>query len=113
MIALALVGNAFCAACPLMLTRGLTRRLERLFPAKIAWPRGLKNKFLVAGLMVLYFFSYEYFDLWASPWLTAWLAVGYFGAALAIDTLFRAVPSASTSAPSATSISCSRAPRRQ
>ena len=89
-IALALVGNAFCAACPLMLTRGLTRRLERLFPAKIAWPRGLKNKFLVAGLMVLYFFSYEYFDLWASPWLTAWLAVGYFGAALAVDTLFRA-----------------------
>lgn len=89
-IALALVGNAFCAACPLMLTRGLSRRLERILPAKLRWPQAFKNKYLVLGLLVLFFFSYETFDLWASPWLTAWLAVGYFGAALAIDTLFPA-----------------------
>lgn len=89
-IALALIGNAFCAACPLMLTRGLTRRLERLLPAKAAWPSGLKNKYLVTVLLVAFFFSYEYFDLWASPWLTAWLIVGYFGGALAIDTFFPA-----------------------
>ena len=89
-IALALVGNAFCAACPLMLTRGLSRRLERLLPGKFAWPRRFKNKYLVLVLLVLFFYSYEAFDLWASPWLTAWLAVGYFGAALAIDTLFPA-----------------------
>ncbi|MDZ7703598.1 MAG: hypothetical protein U5L04_03825 [Trueperaceae bacterium] len=87
-VALALVGNAFCAACPLMLTRGVSRRLERLLPSKLSWPRGLKNKYLVTVLLVGFFFSYEYFDLWASPWLTAWLAIGYFGAALAIDTLF-------------------------
>ena len=89
-LALALVGNAFCAACPLMLTRGATRRLERLLPGKLELPSFLKNKYLVLALTVFYLFSYEYFDLWASPWLTAWLAVGYFGAALVVDTLFKA-----------------------
>ena len=89
-LALALVGNAFCAACPLMLTRGATRRLEWLLPGKLSWPRFLKNKVFVLLLTFFYLFSYEYFDLWASPWLTAWLAVGYFGAALVVDTLFKA-----------------------
>lgn len=89
-LALALVGNAFCAACPLMLTRGLSRRVERLLPRKLEWPRWLRSKALVLGLTFVYLFSYEYFDLWASPWLTAWLAIGYFGAALAIDSLFPA-----------------------
>jgi polyferredoxin len=89
-IALAIFGNAFCAACPLMLTRGATKRLERLLPNKFSFPMFLRNKYFVTALMLFYFFSYEYFDLWASPWLTAWLAVGYFGAALVIDTLFPA-----------------------
>ncbi len=89
-IALAIFGNAFCAACPLMLTRGATKRLERLLPNKLAFPAFLRNKFFVTAFLLLYFFSYEYFDLWASPWLTAWLAIGYFGAALVIDTLFPA-----------------------
>lgn len=89
-LALALVGNAFCAACPLMLTRGASRRLERLLPQKVTWPKALKNKFFVLVFTFAYLFSYEYFDLWASPWLTAWLAVGYFGTALVIDTLFSA-----------------------
>lgn len=89
-IALALVGNAFCAACPLMLTRGATRRIERWLPRKFAWPSALKSKVFVTVLLVVYFFAYEYFGLWASPWLTAWLIVGYFGAALAIDALFSA-----------------------
>ncbi len=89
-IALALIGNAFCAACPLMLTRGATKRLERFLPRKLNWPKPLKNKVLVTVLLLGFFFSYEYFDLWASPWLTAWLAVAYFGGALAIDTLFPA-----------------------
>jgi polyferredoxin len=87
-IALALFGNAFCAACPLMLTRGATKRLEQLLPNKFTFPIFLRNKYFVTALLLLYFFSYEYFDLWASPWLTAWLAVGYFGAALVVDTLF-------------------------
>jgi len=89
-LALALLGNAFCAACPLMLTRGLTRRLERLLPCRLAWPRALKNKYLVTALLLGFFVSYEVFDLWASPWLTAWLVVGYFAGALAVDTLFPA-----------------------
>ena len=89
-VALALVGNAFCAACPLLLTRGLTRRLERFLPRKLAWPRVLKNKFLVIALLLGFFLSYEVFDLWASPWLTAWLVVGYFAGVLLIDTLFPA-----------------------
>ena len=89
-LALAFIGNAFCAACPLMLTRGATRKLEKLLPKKLEWPAFLKNKYLVLGIMFFYLFSYEYFDLWASPWLTAWLAVGYFGGALAVDTLFPA-----------------------
>ncbi|UCH26681.1 MAG: hypothetical protein JSV66_03260 [Trueperaceae bacterium] len=87
-IALALFGNAFCAACPLMLTRGMSRWLEKHLPQKYAWPKALKNKYLIVALLGFYFFSYEYFDLWASPWLTAWLAVGYFAGALAVDTFF-------------------------
>ena len=89
-LALAVVGNAFCAACPLMLTRGLSRKLERLLPRKPSWPRALKNKYLVIALLLAFFFSYEVFDLWASPFLTAWLVIGYFAGALAVDTLFPA-----------------------
>jgi polyferredoxin len=89
-IALAIFGNAFCAACPLMLTRGATKRLERLLPNKLTFPTFLRTKYFVTALTLFYFFSYEYFDLWASPWLTAWLAIGYFGSALVIDTFFPA-----------------------
>jgi polyferredoxin len=89
-IALAIFGNAFCAACPLMLTRGATKRLERLLRGKLTFPSFLRNKFFVTALLLFYFFSYEYFNLWSSPWLTAWLVIGYFGAALVVDTLFPA-----------------------
>ncbi len=89
-LAIAFFGNAFCAACPLMLTRGPSRWLKKLLPSSFTWPRALRNKWFVILLLILFFVSYEVFDLWASPWLTAWLAIGYFGAALAIDTLFPA-----------------------
>jgi len=89
-LALALFGNAFCAACPLMLTRGAARRLKRLLPATFTFPRRLRNKWLVLAITAAYFITYEVFDLWASPWLTAWLVIGYFGAALVVDTLFPA-----------------------
>lgn len=89
-IALAMFGNAFCAACPLMLTRGITRKLENLLSKKLEFPKQLKNKVFVTAFLLFYFFSYEYFNLWASPWLTAWLVVGYFSAALVIDTFFPA-----------------------
>src|SRR5262249_5169208 len=37
----------------------------------------------------LFFWSYEAFSLWDSPWWTAWLAVGYFVGAFLIDGIFR------------------------
>lgn len=89
-IALAIFGNAFCAACPMMLTRGVSKRLERLLPEKFSWPDALRNKYFAIALLLAFFFSYEVFGLWASPWLSAWLAIGYFAGALAVDTLFPA-----------------------
>jgi ferredoxin len=89
-IALAIVGNAFCAACPLMLTRGPSKGLRRLIGRDWRWPSALRNKYFAIVLLVLFFFSLEAFDLWASPWLTAWLIVGYFVGALLIDTFFPA-----------------------
>ncbi len=89
-LALALVGNAFCAACPLMLTRGPSKLLAKLISRQLHFPKVLKNKYFVLAFLLVYFFSYEYFDLWESPYLTAWLAVGYFTAALVVDTLFPA-----------------------
>lgn len=86
-LALALFGNLFCAACPLMLTRGATKFLKRFLP-ELEFPRALKNKYFVFAATLLFLFSYEYFDLWASPWLTAWLIIGYFAAALLLDTIF-------------------------
>jgi hypothetical protein len=38
--------------------------------------------------VVAVLFAYELFDLWALPRATAWLVLGYFGAALAVDLLF-------------------------
>jgi ferredoxin len=34
-------------------------------------------------------FLYELFDLWSSPWWTAWLIVAYFLGALVVDGLFK------------------------
>src|SRR5690554_702164 len=59
-LALALAGNAFCAACPLMLTRGINNWVKRVVPAvQFRWPRLLRNKYTVTVLMLLFFFSYE------------------------------------------------------
>lgn len=89
-IALAIIGNLFCAACPLMFTRGLTRFVEKFLPRKLEWPRFLRNKWLVLIVLLAFFVSYEVFNLWASPYITAWIALGYFGAVFLIDTLFPA-----------------------
>jgi polyferredoxin len=88
-VALAIFGNLFCAACPLMLTRGPSKFLSRFLP-KFEWPRILRNKYLVLGLTVAYLFAYEFFDLWQWPYLTAWWILGYFAAALLVDTFFSA-----------------------
>lgn len=86
-LGLLLFGNVFCFACPLVLPR---RLLARWLPEGRRWPKAFQNKWLAAGLTLLFLWSYEAFALWDSPWLTAWIAVGYFGAAFAVDTLFRA-----------------------
>jgi hypothetical protein len=85
-LALLLAGNLFCMACPFMLARDLARRF---FKPVLRWPRRLRNKGLAIGLFVLILFAYELFDLWGSPWWTAWLILGYFLGALGVDSLFR------------------------
>ncbi len=79
-------GNLFCMACPFMLVRQWARRLIR---PRFNWPAALRNKWLSAGLFALILFVYELFDLWSSPWWTAWLIVAYFGGVLVIDGLFK------------------------
>lgn len=85
-LALLAAGNLFCMACPLMLPRELARRF---FKPALRWPHRLRSKWLAVGLFALVLFAYELFDLWGSPWWTAWLILGYFAAALAVDALFR------------------------
>jgi cytochrome c oxidase assembly factor CtaG len=80
------VGNVFCMACPFMLPRTLARRW---LPARWKWPRRLRTKWTAVALLILFFWSYEAFSLWDSPWWTAWIAVGYFLVAFAVDGLFR------------------------
>ncbi|MCB9160582.1 MAG: FesM [Caldilineaceae bacterium] len=84
-LALLLVGNLFCAACPFMLPRTLAKWLGR---PTARWPRALRNKWLAVGALIAIVYCYELFDLWASPWWTAWLIVAYFAAAFVIEALF-------------------------
>src|SRR5271155_866783 len=79
-------GNFFCLACPFMLVRQAARRF---FKPRFTWPQWLRNKWLSVGLFVLILFTYELFDLWASPWWTAWLIVAYFVSVLVVDGFFK------------------------
>lgn len=79
-------GNFFCLACPFMLVRQAARKI---FRPRFNWPRQLRNKWISVGLFVLILFTYELFDLWSSPWWTAWLIVGYFASVLLVDGLFK------------------------
>jgi ferredoxin len=79
-------GNFFCMACPFMLVRNAMRRV--IHP-RWNWPRRLRNKWIPVVLFALVLFSYELFGLWSSPWLTAWLILGYFAAILIVDGLFK------------------------
>jgi polyferredoxin len=91
LVALALLafGNLFCMACPFMLTRRLAKKL---LPAQRHWPKALRLKWLALILLFVFLWAYEAFDLWASPLLTAWLALSYFAAAFVIDGFFRGAP---------------------
>jgi ferredoxin len=79
-------GNFFCMACPFVLLRDLARKIH---PPRLNWPRRLRTKWLSIALFAGVLFVYEAFSLWASPWWTAWLIVGYFLAILIIDTTFK------------------------
>ena len=85
-LSLLALGNLFCLACPFTLPRTIARRW---LPAGRDWPRWLRSKWLAVALLVLFLWAYEAFSLWDSPWWTAWLALGYFAAAFAIDGFFR------------------------
>lgn len=88
-LALLIAGNLFCMACPFMLPREVGRWLGQ----KLNWqrhvPRRLRNKWLAAAVLIAFFVLYELYNLWASPWLTAWVILAYFLTALVIDTFFQ------------------------
>ncbi|HEY0794057.1 MAG TPA: cytochrome c oxidase assembly protein [Chthoniobacterales bacterium] len=85
-LALLVMGNFFCYACPFTWVRDLGRRW---LPANRSWPKALRSKWLAATLVGLYLWAYEAFSLWNSPCVTAWIVVGYFGGALLVDGFFR------------------------
>jgi ferredoxin len=78
-------GNAFCGACPMILVRDLARRIHR--PHR-HWPRWLGRKWIAIAGFAGVLFAYELFDVWALPAATAWLVLGYFGAAVLVDVIF-------------------------
>ena len=85
--ALLIAGNLFCASCPFMLPRKLAKWIGR--PTR-RWPKVLRNKWLALIGFVGIIYSYELFDLWASPWLTAWLTVAYFAGGVCAGSLLYA-----------------------
>jgi hypothetical protein len=84
-VALLAAGNLFCTGCPFILVRDAARRVHA---PTARWPRWLRRKWPALVLFVAVLFVYELFDLWSLPRATAWLVLGYFGAALTIDLLF-------------------------
>jgi ferredoxin len=84
-VALLLAGNLFCAGCPFILPRKLARWLGR--PVR-RWPRVLRNKWLALASLLGILFLYELYDLWSSPWLTAWVIVAYFLTAFVLEMVF-------------------------
>lgn len=85
-LVLVVAGNLFCMGCPFMLPRNAARRF--LAP-RFQWPHQLRNKWVAVALFAAILFSYELFDLWGSPTLTASLIVAYFAGALLVDGLFK------------------------
>ena len=84
-LALLMVGNLFCAACPFMLPRKLAKWIGK---PTARWPKALRNKWLALAGFVGIVYAYELFDLWASPWWTAWLIVAYFALAFVLEAIF-------------------------
>ncbi len=88
-LALLLVGNLFCMSCPFTLPRTVARRLSG---RGRRWPRALAGKWLAIALLLFFFWLYEAADLWARPWLTAWVIVAYFAAAFVLEAAFAESP---------------------
>ena len=84
--ALLVAGNFFCMACPFTFARDLGRRI---FPPTRRWPRALRSKWLAVSLLVVFFWAYEFFNLWETPWWTAWIIIFYFVAAVFVDGFFQ------------------------
>ncbi|TFH35462.1 MAG: FesM [Anaerolineales bacterium] len=80
-----LAGNFFCMGCPFTLPRTLARRLSL---RGRRWPTVLRNKWTAIGSIFLIFWLYEWLDLWASPLLTAWVAIAYILASFALEAFF-------------------------
>ena len=84
-IALLLAGNLFCMGCPFTLPRSLAKRLSL---AGRRFPKRLRNKWPAIFSLFVLFFLYEFLDLWASPWLTAWVILFYFAASFTLEAVF-------------------------
>lgn len=78
-------GNYFCMACPFTLPRTLAKRLSL---GGRRWPAAFRNKWIALGSIFLIFWLYEWLDLWASPLLTAWVAVAYLLASFLFEAYF-------------------------
>jgi ferredoxin len=87
-IGLLAAGNVFCMACPFTLPRAIARKLHLPISGR-AFPAALRSKWLAGGLLVVFFWAYEAFDLWDRPAATAALVLGYFAAAFLVDAVFR------------------------
>ena len=85
-VGLVLAANLFCFSCPMMLARDAARRVVT---PQLRWPRLLRGRWLALGLLAFTFFAYELWDLWDRPQATAWVILGYFGVALAVDLTFK------------------------
>lgn len=83
---LLLLGNYFCMSCPFIFVRNALRVFHS---PKRLWPKKLQNKWLGTFLLVAFLFAYEYFHLWSSPALTAWIIIIYFLVAVFVDLTFK------------------------
>ena len=52
------------------------------------WPKALRNKWLALICLLAIVYSYELFDLWSTPWWTAWLTIAYFATAFVLEAFF-------------------------
>jgi polyferredoxin len=82
-------GNLFCFACPFTLLRTIAPRISHLGRR---WPSFLHNKWISIAVLFVFFWLYEFYDLWASPLLTAWLVLAYFLLSFSLEVLFSESP---------------------